>query len=293
MPDLAAVFNLAHPLLTAFVFLFGLCMGSFLNVCIYRIPVGLSVVKPRSRCPGCEKSIAWHDNIPVLSYLALRAKCRHCGMRIAVRYPLVELLTACFFVLVWLKYAPESGARALGLVPMMDAALLPVYWLMVFGLILGTFVDFDHMIIPDRVSLGGIVAGVLLSILVPALHGQSHWLASLKAAAIGAGVGWCTLWLIGVAGKLALRKDAMGFGDVKLMGAIGAFLGWQGVLFTLVASSFVGALVGVGLVVGRRKDLQSRIPYGPYLALAAALWMLWGQAWLDAYIRLLTPAPLL
>jgi leader peptidase (prepilin peptidase)/N-methyltransferase len=293
MPDLAAVFNLAHPLLTAFVFLFGLCMGSFLNVCIYRIPVGLSVVKPRSRCPGCEKSIAWHDNIPVLSYLALRAKCRHCGMRIAVRYPLVELLTACFFVLVWLKYAPESGVRALGLVPMMDAALLPVYWLMVFGLILGTFVDFDHMIIPDRVSIGGIVAGVLLSILVPALHGQAHWLASLKAAAIGAGVGWCTLWLIGVAGKLALRKDAMGFGDVKLMGAIGAFLGWQGVLFTLVASSFVGAMVGVGLVVGGRKDLQSRIPYGPYLALAAALWMLWGQAWLDAYIRLLTPSPLL
>jgi len=293
MPDLVAVFNLAHPLLTVFVVLFGLCMGSFLNVCIYRIPVGLSVVKPRSRCPGCAKDIAWHDNIPVLSYLALRARCRCCGMRIAVRYPLVELLTACFFVLVWLKYAPGPGVRALGLVPMMHVSLLPVYWLMVFGLILGTFVDFDHMIIPDRVSLGGIVAGVLLSIAVPAMHGQSHWLPSLKAAAIGAGVGWCTLWLIGVAGKLALRKDAMGFGDVKLMGAIGAFLGWQGVLFTLVASSFAGALVGVGLVVSGHKDMQSRIPYGPYLALAAVLWMLWGPAWLAAYIRLLTPAPLL
>jgi leader peptidase (prepilin peptidase) / N-methyltransferase len=253
------------------VFVFGACMGSFLNVCIWRIPREESVVTPRSHCPLCNKLIAWYDNIPLVSYLVLRARCRRCGGRISVRYFLVEGLTAVLFLLVWLTYGVDVRT--------------PVYWLIAFGLVLGTFVDFDHMIIPDRVTLGGVVAGLVLSPILPALHDVATPLAgfieALKGMAAGAGI----LWLVGAVGKLAFRKDAMGMGDVKLMGGLGALLGWKAVIFTIMVSSVLGSLVGIGMIVAHRKEWQSRVPYGPYLALAAMIWILWGSGWWTAYVN--------
>ena len=276
--------------LSVLSFFWGACVGSFLNVCIYRIPAELSVVTPRSHCPHCQQPIAWYDNIPLVSFFVLRARCRHCSAPIAPRYVLVEFLTACLFLLVWLKFLP-AGAPVLGLAPAHDLRLLPVYWLAVSGLILGTFVDFEHMIIPDRVTWGGIVAGLILGPLVPSMHGEATAWGGLRGSAIGAAVGFGILWTVAGIGKLLFRKDAMGFGDVKLMGAIGAFLGWWAVLFTLIVSSFAGSVVGVTLIATGRREFQGRIPYGPYLALAAILWILWGPCWRDLYLGWLMASP--
>jgi leader peptidase (prepilin peptidase) / N-methyltransferase len=285
---LAEVFPYA--LTSVFVFLFGACIGSFLNVCIYRVPREMSVVVPRSHCPQCNRMIAWYDNIPLLSYILLRARCRHCGTHISARYVLVELLVAVLFLLAWLKFDFSADtSRALGLAAVTDWKLVVVYWLAISGLVLGTFVDFEHMIIPDRVSLGGIVTGVALSALLPALHDAATVKDSVFASALGAAVGWGSLWAVAIVGQLIFRKEAMGFGDVKLLGAIGAYLGWRGVLFAIVGSSFVGSMVGLILVFSGKKELQSRIPYGPYLALAAIVWMYWGPALWDRYLHLITP----
>ncbi len=277
-----------YPFFTVLSFLWGASLGSFLNVCIYRIPREESVVKPRSHCPHCNELIPWYLNIPIFSYLMLLGRCRFCKVRITPRYVLVELLVAVLFLLVWLKYNITMGPRSLGLVPTVSAGLVPVLWLYVSGLVLGTFVDFEHMIIPDRVSIGGMIAGVILSPLVPAMHGVDTALASLIQSVIGLAFGFGMLWSIGKLGSAIFRKPAMGFGDVKLIGAIGAFTGWQGVLFTIIGSSLVGSIVGMTLVLTGGKRLQSRIPYGPYLAMAAIIWVFWGQNWWQAYIDFLT-----
>lgn len=275
------------------VFWLGACLGSFLNVCIYRIPREESVVSPGSHCPRCNHAIAWYDNIPLVSYLVLRARCRHCGETISLRYPIVELLMAVLFLLVWLKLGTaDTAVRPLALAPVTTFWLIPIYWLAVFGLALGTFVDIDHMIIPDRVSLGGIVLGLAFSTCVPAMHPhQATFYGGFGAAVMGAVAGSGLLWGVAILGKLIFRKDAMGMGDVKLLGAIGAFLGWRAVLFTVMASSFVGAIVGLALVALRKKEMQSRIPYGPYLALAALIWILWIDpvALWTAYLNWLIP----
>jgi len=248
------------------VFCFGACIGSFLNVCIYRIPRGESTISPRSHCPHCSAMIAWYDNVPLISWFALRARCRRCGGPISPRYVLVEVLTAALFLLIWLKYGADGRT--------------PVYWLMTGGLILGTFVDLEFMIIPDRVTLGGMAAGLVLSALVPALHGQVVAREGFAYAVLGLAVGSGLLWLVALAGKWIFKKDAMGFGDVKLLGALGALLGWQAVLFCIVVSSFIGSFVGIGLVAAGRREWQSRIPYGPFIALAAGVWILGGaDAW--------------
>jgi leader peptidase (prepilin peptidase)/N-methyltransferase len=272
------------------VFCLGACMGSFLNVCIYRIPREESVITPGSHCPNCNHPIAWYDNIPLWGYLRLGARCRDCKMRISPRYLIVEMLIAVLFVLVWLKMGPAgNGERLLALSPVSNIWLIPIYWLAVFGLALGTFVDLEHMIIPDRVTLGGIALGIVLSMLVPALHFETTFVGGLGAAFIGALAGSGLLWGVALLGKALFKKDAMGMGDVKLLGAIGAFLGWVAVLFTVMVSSFFGALVGVTLVAMKKKDMQSRIPYGPYLALAALIWMLWGPSMWHAYLDWLIP----
>lgn len=275
--------------LNVLVFVWGACVGSFLNVCIYRIPAGMSVVAPRSHCPRCRTMIAWYDNIPLFSYLGLRARCRHCKTPIAARYFGVELLTALLFLAVWLKFGFDSGARPLGFAPVTDLALIPIYWLVVSGLVLATFVDLDHLIIPDRVSLGGIVAGIVLSMLAPALHGVTTvWPALIRAGA-GAAAGFFSLWAIAWFGRLLFKKEAMGFGDVKLMGALGAFFGGYAVFFILLVSSLVGSVVGVVLIALQRKGLRARIPFGPFLALAAVLWILWGPVLWAWYLSLLMP----
>ncbi len=289
MPDTIELLS-EHPwaaIVSMAVFVFGACIGSFLNVCIYRIPLDLSLSKPRrSFCPHCEKQIAWYDNVPILSFLLLRARCRHCGASIRLRYMVVEALTGLLFMLVWLKFMPLGGRMFLGLSPVSDIALVPVYWLAVGGLILGTFVDFEHLIIPDRVTLGGIGAGLLLSFAVPALHGVEHRAHAFGLALIGAATGWGLLWAIAGFGRFLFKKEAMGFGDVKLMGAIGAFFGWQGVGAAIMLSSFAGSLAGLALIATGRGKMGSRIPFGPYLALAALVWMFWGPTLRDAYLNL-------
>jgi len=268
MSELSPTLYLYFSLLTFFG---GACIGSFLNVCIYRIPRDESIVRPRSHCPQCGTMIAWHDNIPLISYLLLRGRCRHCHASISPRYTVVEALTAFLFIAIWLEYGWST--------------LTPIYMLVVSGLILGTFVDLEHMIIPDRVSIGGMLAGLMLSAAVPALHGEVRVLDGVMASLIGLVTGAGSLWLVAVLGKMAFKKDAMGFGDVKLLGAIGAFMGWEGVLFTVMLSSLAGSLVGLLFIFSGRHEWQSRIPYGPYLALGAVIWIIWGMEWWDAYIR--------
>lgn len=266
----------------------GAAIGSFLNVCIYRIPIGLSVIKPDSHCPICKKDIRWYQNIPIFSYLFLRGRCANCGTKISPRYVLVEILVALLFLLVWLKFDLHMGPRPLGLIPITDFKLIPVYWLVVMGLVLGTFVDFEHMIIPDRVTLGGIVCGLIASALAPSLHGQTEVMPSLIQSAIGGAFGWGILWSVAIIGELIFKKEAMGFGDVKLMGAIGTFFGWQAVLFTVIVSSFAGSIIGMSFILSGKKEMQSKIPYGPYISLAALLWIYWGQDWWNMYVTFIT-----
>ncbi len=272
-------------------FVWGACIGSFLNVCIYRIPAEESVVTPRSRCPHCRAPIAWYDNLPLLSYVLLRARCRRCGTAIAVRYFLVEGLTALLFLAVWLKFGFTDGPRPLGLAPVTDLGLIPVYWLAVSALIMASFIDIDHMIIPDRVSLGGIVVGLVLSAVVPSLHAAATIPAAVAHAAAGAAVGFFTLWAVALIGRAVFKKEAMGFGDVKLLGALGAFFGIRAVFFIIMMSSLVGSIIGVTMMAVQRKGLRTRIPYGPFLALGALLWLLWGPSWWDWYLALLLPPP--
>lgn len=294
---------------TPFVVLFGACIGSFLSVCIYRIPRDESIVRPRSHCPSCGKLIPWYFNIPVLSWLMLGGKCHYCKSRISPRYLILEVFTALLFTVVWLQVfagltIPEDLGRAwlthgndllappcwrYGLTPLLHPALLPVYWLVLWGLILGTFVDLEHYILPDRVTIGGMVAGVVLSPLVPELHFTASWSTALLRSVLGLAVGFGGLWLIAILGELAFKKEAMGFGDVKLMGAIGAFFGWKAVLFVLLSASLFGSIVGVGLIALGKRQLQGRIPFGPFLALGTLIWMFWGRALVSAYMRFLLP----
>ena len=266
------------PLVLGFVFLFGACWGSFLNVCVFRIPNEISLVFPGSRCPSCLHDIAWHDNLPVIGWLRLRGRCRNCKGRISIRYPLIEALTGGAFLAIWLRFGPT--------------AVTAVYFLVMFGLLLGTLVDLEHYIIPDRVSLGGIFLGLGLSWLVPALHPDATSRSmALYHSATGAALGWGSLHLVSIIGKVLLKKDAMGLGDVKLLAAIGAFFGWEAVLFTIVASSFLGSVIGLLFVLVRGREGGTRIPFGPYLAMGAVLWMFEGARVVAWYLDRFTPEP--
>lgn len=219
------------------VFIFGACVGSFLNVVVYRIPKGESLVHPGSHC-ACGKPIAWYDNIPILTWFLLRGKARCCGARYAFRYPFVELFTALLFLFAWLCL-PEVPAM--------------MGFIFIFILIAATFIDLDHMIIPDRFSIGGMVIGVLLSFAVPAMHGYGGDLffadamrggiAGLLGAFIGSA---CILWIMELS-EVILKKEAMGYGDVKFMGAIGAFCGWQGAVFAIFGGAALGMLIVIPL----------------------------------------------
>ena len=274
----------AFPVLTIFIFLAGLCIGSFLNVCIWRIPRDESIVWPGSHCPACNHAIAPWDNLPLLSWILLGGKCRHCRAPISPRYFIVELLTGALFAGLWLVHGWTLQT--------------PVYLFFTAALVLGTFVDFDHLILPDRVTIGGMVAGPILSFAFPALQGQTERLPALVQSLIGLAVGYGLLWLVATIGRAILKREAMGMGDVKLLGAIGACLGWPAVLFTIFVSSFSGTLLGFALIALGKKELQSKIPYGPHIALAAVLWMFCGPACIDLYLawafaaRLAPTAPL-
>ncbi len=280
---------IGYPFFTLLAFFWGACVGSFLNVCIYRIPRRMSVVAPRSHCPGCKQQIAWYDNIPLVSWALLRARCRRCGIAISPRYVIVEALTATLFLLAWFTFGVQPGERVLGLAAVTHAGVVPVYWLAISGLLLGGFVDCRHMIIPDRVSIGGMVAGLVASPLVPALHGQTTAFWGFLHAAMGAAFGFGLMWLIAWGGRLLFRKEAMGFGDVKLMGALGAFFGVQAVCFILFFSSLLGALFGLFFIATGRRKLGRHIPFGPYIVFASLAWMFWGARVVAWYAALLNP----
>jgi leader peptidase (prepilin peptidase)/N-methyltransferase len=233
-------------------FFFGACVGSFLNVVIYRVPKGESVVFPGSHC-GCGRPIAWHDNIPMLSWLLLRGRARCCGRPFSFRYPAVELLTAVLFLVCWLRYPP--------LVAVVGA-------LFIACLVAATFIDLDHFIIPDVFTIGLALAGVALSAAVPALHGQTQGtagenavaagLVSLRGLLVGSGL---VLW-ISMLAEAVLRKEAMGFGDVKFVGAIGAFCGWEGAVFAMFGGACVGT-VWITLAWLWQKTVGRRSPLTP------------------------------
>lgn len=333
------------------LFVLGTIVGSFLNVVIHRLPLGQSVVSPPSHCPHCKYSIPWYLNVPLVTWLYLGGKCRNCRAPISPRYFLVELLTGMAFLSCWLTFGNRSVLLAL------------VSCLFLAGLIAATFIDFEHLIIPDEITFGGIGAGLICSFLVPALHDTNVITDSMKQSFIGAAVGggliyavlrggkflfgrkkmklppgshivfgetavtlpdkvipyeelfyrrsdaivvrartlelvdrsyWNVtfklspkaLWidderldpekvhhLEAVADGIQLPREAMGLGDVKFMAAIGAFLGWPAVIFSLMGSSIIGSCVGVVLIALRRAAWSGRLPYGPYIALAAVIWM--------------------
>ena len=261
----------------AAAFCLGLIVGSFLNVCIYRLPREESIVYPPSHCPRCYQPIRAEDNIPVLSWFLLRGRCRFCGGRISFVYPAVEFFTGVLFVLFYWRFVtrdvpPTILPPAPRFVAYMGA-LYFVHMAFICALFVATVVDFKCLIIPDEISIGGTILGVAASFVFPQIHRSALFpahphLSSLGASLAGAAVGAFLIWAIGAAGKVIFRKEAMGLGDVKLMAMIGAFLGWQLVIFVLLFSAFLGAIYGaVHLAVTGR----SKIPYGPFLSTAAVV----------------------
>jgi len=244
--------------------LFGLVIGSFLNVCIVRLPANLSVVRPRSRCPRCERQIAWYDNIPVVSWVILRGRCRACGLPISPMYPGVELLTALIWA--WMAWAYPLSLEAL------RAALF-------FTLLLGiALTDVREYIIPDEFTWGGLAIGLLFAL--------AGGLPTLLPALTGAVVGFGLLWLVGFVGQLALKEEAMGGGDIKMMAMVGAFLGWQGVLLTIFLGALLGTIIFLPLSLLGRKKL---VPFGVFLSIGAAATWIAGPsiiAWYRGYIGL-------
>jgi len=352
-----------------FAFVLGAAVGSFLNVCIYRWPVDLSINRPRrSFCPQCKQPISWYQNLPLVSWLALGGRCAHCGAKIAFRYFAVELVTALLFLAIWQRF-PWQVAIA--------------YWVFVSFLIVGTFIDFEHFIIPDRITIGGTIAGVACSIVVPALMQTDSRVAAGVRAALAAALGYVILWIVLEAGKIAfgrkrivfdgptpftwtkrdddadfvvgteeslwseyfarekdrlllhcdevriddreygsvtldfrydrvnadghvlmlddithisgvtrqmvIPREAMGRGDLKFLAAIGAFLGWRAVLFSLFAGSLLGSVIGLVTLVVGKPVWSAKLPFGPYLAFGALTWMFFGETVLRWYGMLLSP----
>jgi leader peptidase (prepilin peptidase)/N-methyltransferase len=361
---------------SAVFFVFGCVVGSFLNVCIHRMPLGQSIVSPPSHCPHCKYSIPWFLNIPLFTWLYLRGKCANCGAPISIRYFLVELLTGITFLSCWLWFGNISPWLAI------------VFCVFLSGLIVATFTDFEHFIIPDEITFGGIAAGFLLSFLFPVLHQGGiipllHQTGSpgpaLGESFFGIVVGAGLIYLIVRLGKLAfgrqqfnlaagsrviftettlvlpegeipyeeifyrksdtihfeagtlelcdrgyknvavrlsqnrleigeevlnpedvpyveattsqltVPREVMGLGDVKFMAAIGAFLGWQGVVFSLGVSSFLGAIYGIAMMVLRRQERSRPIQYGPFIALAAVIWIFGGYHQWNNWMHFLVP----
>ena len=277
-----------------FAFAMGACIASFMNVCIWRIPRNESVVSPPSHCPNCNAPIRWYQNIPILSWCCLRGKCANCHKPISVRYTIVELLGGILFLMAYFQWGIPfffRGDVALyGLQPLRSLWAVPVFWVVFAGLILGSFVDLAEQWIPDRVTIGGMILGVPLSFLVPELQGEQMRLHALYWSLGGLFFGFGFLWLVGFVFSKIVKKDALGLGDVKLIGAVGAFFGPGAVLFTIIVSSFVGAVVGVVLMLRGKAKLGgfTAVPYGPFLALGVIAWMFWGPGIVGWYLRLMT-----
>ncbi len=252
-------------LIEVFIFIMGLCVGSFLNVCIYRLPSSQSIVHPRSKCPQCGTPIAFYDNLPLLSYLWLKGHCRHCRVRIGLRYPIVELLGGLFALATFLKFGLTVEAL--------------IYFAFIASLLVITFIDLDHRIIPDIITLPGIPIFFAASFAIPTV--------TYRDALIGILAGGGSLFLVAWTYHLITKKEGMGGGDIKLLAMMGGLVAWQGVIFTIFVSSLVGTLSGLAVMLQSRKGLKLAVPFGPFLSIGCITYIFFGAQLIRWYLFLL------
>ena len=271
-PGLAAIANV-------FAFALGACIASFLNVVIWRVPRGESIVSPPSHCPKCNAAIRWYQNIPILSWLALRGKCANCKAPISPRYILVETLGGVLFLAAFWKYGTFGNLAV--------AALnTTVVWIWIALMIVGSMIDFDHKLLPDFVTVGGMALGVAVGV-ADSIRLQS--IAPVVWSLGGLVFGFGLLWLIRFLGSKAFKREAMGLGDVFLMGAVGALFGPIAVLVTLILSSVFGSVVGLSMVALSKTKFGKFVesPYGPYICMGCLAWMFYGPELVNWYLRLM------
>ena len=271
-------------------FWFGACIASFINVVIWRVPRGESIVRPPSHCPKCGASIRWWQNIPILSWLALRGKCANCRAAISSRYVLVELLGGLLFLATFFRVTDYLGASSHCLI----VESLFVGWIWIALMIAGSFIDFDHQLLPDFTTVGGMVLGVLHGAFFSAYSYVEQGprisaLLPLCWSIAGLVFGFGLLWLIRWLGSIAFRREAMGMGDVFLMGAVGALFGPVAVIVTLILSSILGTIVGIGMILAAKAKFGKfvAIPYGPYICAGCLVWMFWGMQIVNWYMSLM------
>lgn len=260
-----------NSLIAVWSFFFGSVIASFLNVVIWRVPRGESIVRPPSHCPRCGARIKWYQNIPIFSWLALGGKCADCRGKISPRYIAIETLGGFLFMFAWLRFGLDA----------------PFRWVWIALMIVGSAIDFDHKLLPDFVTIGGMIYGLFRSLAIPLLFGQAPW-TSLLWCVVGSLSGLGIMWLIRTLGTLAFKREAMGMGDVFLMGAIGALFGPVAVLVSLILSSLFGSLVGVTAMVFSKGRLGrfAEIPYGPYICMGCLIWMFYGPELIAWYMQL-------
>jgi leader peptidase (prepilin peptidase)/N-methyltransferase len=241
---------------------YGLCVGSFLNVCIYRLPQSLSLIRPASSCPKCNTPIKFYDNIPVLSYILLLGKCRKCKNPISIRYPLIEALTGLLWMFCFMKFGLTAECF--------------IHILFVSTLVVITFIDIDHGIIPDRISLPGIPIFFVCGLFLPEV--------GLRNSIIGILLGGGSLLIVAEGYRLITKLEGMGGGDIKLLAMIGALIGWKGVFFTIFMSSAVGTVVGLAVMVATRNNMKLSVPFGPFLSLGALIYVFFGTDIISWYL---------
>ena len=287
----ADIFRDLFPILAFFSFWLGACIASFLNVVIWRVPRGESIVSPPSHCPKCGASIKWYQNIPILSWLALRGKCANCRAAISPRYIFVETLGGLLFLLSFMFLMDQPDKWHVG-----NVATLAMWWIWISLMIVGSFIDFDLQLLPDFVTVGGMILGVVYSAFYslsfngfhpdfsnPRMYFPLAW--SVGGLAFGFGLLWLVRWL----GSKAFKREAMGMGDVFLMGAVGALFGPVAVVVTLILSSVFGSVVGIALILLSKTKLGgfTAIPFGPYICMGCLAWMFCGPQLVARYLQLI------
>jgi leader peptidase (prepilin peptidase)/N-methyltransferase len=277
-----------------FIFLMGTIIGSFLNVVIHRVPLEESVIFPNSACPKCNKNIKSYDNIPILSWIFLGGKCRNCQNPISIRYPAIELLTGLLFILTFWQIGFNF--------------YLPVVLIFNVAMICLIFIDAEHMILPDVITLPLFIFSFLIRLIFPIvlgnaiyftdlshypvslLHGQPLWLVSIVGGILGGLAGGGSLWLIGEIWKRFRGVEAMGFGDVKMMFGVGMLLGWRLTFLSIFLGAFTGALAGIGVIAGSKdKDMQAKIPFGIFLGIGSIIAILFGDNLVVWYLQNFVP----
>jgi len=244
------------------IFILGLIVGSFSNVCIYRIPRNESIIYPASHCPKCRSNISPKDNIPLLSFILLKGRCRNCKSKISIQYPIVEFLTGLIYLIIYLIYGLSIQSL--------------IYIILSSALIIIAFIDLNEQIVPDVISLPGIVIGFILSFFVPYILFMN--------SALGVVVGGGIILIIGLAGSVVFKKEAMGGGDVKLAAMVGAFLGWRYIIISLSLGFFLGALAGIFLILSKIKSREDTVPFGAFIVLGSFITLLWGEKIISWYI---------